>query len=697
VKASAWSGGAVVIEEIELGGRRRAMGPFSPHDRRLERAFERISERFDRAGLPTGNVRMAVSSSALRRFARLGSRESFGRPRHVPRRSSSSEGVKIEVAQPGWIEVLLSDLAQAGLEDAPRAPLHLTHLGRRVPFNYTRGTAGEWSIRFLAAPLTTEYSSKNVYVVTAGQPAPRPVAGLSFVTPPPAPGWTRIERDVAYVAPAPESADPWAWSMFFTDFGDWPYWEPEEGRFDLPGLPSGLAGEIPIEAHFYGYSRHTHEIEARINGYSIGRVTFEGATAAVIFGRVPAGVLLASDNSLSFSYSATPLPGVPPDEWAIACLDRVDLGVSLSPGTGTVAEISAYSAQLPRLRGVEYLIVTHRLFAEQAGRLAAAKEAQGLRTAVVDVENAYDAFTAGFADPNAVQALIRRAALQSRRLKYIVLLGDDTVDPHDNMEMGSMAYIPSQHAWHKDSGRVPSETPYTDLNGDGRPDVAIGRLPLQTPEEADAVVDKILNQTATLAELHGRHLFVADNAGDDDLPFRSEADAIASRLPAGSLVAWSDVASGAGAARAALDAAWNAGTSTVHFFGHGGPDVWTDEQLLSVETIGERLAAAPPAIVLTWTCQAQWYVYPWGPTVNEQLLLQPSAGALAAFGPAGATPPAGQKQLYDKLYDVMFAPNDMTLGEVILRSKRRALAEAPGSRSAVDTFCLFGDPALRLP
>jgi hypothetical protein len=244
---------------------------------------------------------------------------------------------------------------------------------------------------------------------------------------------------------------------------------------------------------------------------------------------------------------------------------------------------------------------------------------------------------------------------------------------------------------------VPSETPYADLNRDGYPDVAIGRLPLQTTEEAVALIDKILNQTATLASHQGRHLFVADNAGEDDLPFRSEADAIVSRLPAGSLVAWSDVASGTDAARAALDAAWNAGTLMVHFFGHGGPDVWTDEQLLPVESIGERLAAAPPAIVLTWTCQTQWYVYPWGPTVNEQLLLQPSAGAVAAFGPAGATPPAGQKQLYDKLYDALLSPNDMSLGEIVLHAKRSALEETFGSRSAVDTFCLFGDPALRMP
>jgi hypothetical protein len=110
--------------------------------------------------------------------------------------------------------------------------------------------------------------------------------------------------------------------------------------------------------------------------------------------------------------------------------------------------------------------------------------------------------------------------------------------------MGAVSYVPSMLTWDDEFGRVPSENPYADLDGDGRPEVAIGRLPVQTVEQARVVVDKIASQQEVLARAVGRHLFAVDNSGDADLPFREEADAVAASLPAGSAVAWADVAEG---------------------------------------------------------------------------------------------------------------------------------------------------------
>ena len=285
--------------------------------------------------------------------------------------------------------------------------------------------------------------------------------------------------------------------------------------------------------------------------------------------------------------------------------------------------------------------MTHPRFLAQAERLATLKSALGYRVAVVDVERIYDAYSAGYVEAEAVRALIRQTARRGG-LRYVVLFGDDTFDYRDVIGTGAVSYVPSLYGWDGEFGRVPSETRYADVNGDGSPDVAIGRLPAQDEAEASLLVDKIERQQSVLAASAGRHVFVVDR--DDPRPgtpsFAREAKGIANRLPAGG-VAWADAAAGAQAARATLFGALTAGTAFVHVFAHGAPWQWGNAALLTVDDVqgvdgGQpALGDGPEAIVLTWACEAQFYTYLWGDSVNEALLLKPKGGAVAAFGPAG--------------------------------------------------------------
>src|SRR3989304_5839076 len=111
------------------------------------------------------------------------------------------------------------------------------------------------------------------------------------------------------------------------------------------------------------------------------------------------------------------------------------------------------------------------------------------------------------------------------------------------------------------------------------PDLAIGRLPAQTPEEAAVLVDKIARQRRVLASAAGRHLIAVDDSGPGDISFRAEGEALASRLPTPPL--WADLALGIGPARDSLLSAWADGPQTTHYFGHGGHDRWADEALLT--------------------------------------------------------------------------------------------------------------------
>jgi len=317
---------------------------------------------------------------------------------------------------------------------------------------------------------------------------------------------------------------------------------------------------------------------------------------------------------------------------------------------------------------------------------------------VVDVERAYDYFSAGIVEAEAVRAVIRQAA-RGGQLRHVLLFGDDTFDYRDDAATGAVSYVPSLYGWDGEFGRVPSETRYADVDGDGSPDVAIGRLPAQDETEAKVLVDKIERQEATLAGSAGRHLFVVDR--DDPTPgmpsFAGEARAVAARLGTGAFT-WADANVDPTAARQVLFDALGAGMALTHVFAHGAPWQWGSTALLTVDDVqgpggGEPpLGDGPETVVLTWACESQLYTYLWGDTINEALMLKPVGGAAAAFGPVGISDLAVQATLYERLYAEL--PRADSLGEAIRRAKAAALAEDPRAWAVVEGWNLLGDPSL---
>jgi hypothetical protein len=606
--------------------------------------------------------------------------------------------VKVVVHAPGFVEVGAADLEAAGLPRLRSADrVFVTNLGRDVPYAWVRTPGGWWSLRFEADALSTDYSGSNVYVVTAKGRPPAPLVALTDSSRPEIPGFTRVERNALYVPSLPDGPDPWQWDLLIAG-GPWPDpgWDPAAGDFDVPDLAPGASGSAPVRIQLAGYTHHRHTATASINGMPVGSITFEGRTEATLEGTIPLGMLAATGNKLSITYVGEPLPDSPVSD-AMVYLDFVDLAVPTDPAPRTaVFELEPYASRIPALRGVEYLVVTHPLFRAQADRLAALKEREGLRARVVETEAAYDRASGGIVEPRAIQLLVHEAFRGSGRLRYVVLFGDDTFDPRDYVGTGARSYVPSLFARDATWGLVPSETPYADVDGDSRPDLAIGRLPVQTPAEAEAVVDKLASQTAALQAVRGAQLVVADNATETDAPFREDAVRALALLPPTPDVTWSDVSAGTTAARAALDSAWRSGVMLSHYFGHAGLSEWADEQVLTRDDVEAKGASWKPTVLFTWACLSQWHLGIEGPALNEALLLQPGGGTVASFGPAGITPPARQAPLVEALY-LELGREGVTLGEAVRRAKSTVLDESPGAREVVDGFHLFGDPALRIP
>ena len=618
----------------------------------------------------------ALLPSAAPRAAREVTSPRLGREVRV----AGTHALRIEVASAGVVRLPLADLQAHGLPEGvlARRGARLSLLGRTVPHRLESG-----DLVFQAEAFSTDYTDHASYVLSWGRLAPLPRVPLTRSELPRRPGFVRVEENHFYAPYLPRDTDPWIWDVAFAGGGGGPW------SFDLPGLQAQTAS-VPLRLRVVGGTAHHHRVQALVNGVSAGEVEIDGIATAVLEGMLPADVVRETGNTLELAYASTgPEEGV-----GLLYLDALDLGVSVAPPAGIVppVRIVPYDPLLPA-GPVDYLIVTPAAFRAAADKLAALKQAEGLRSRVVDLERVYDHYSAGVVEAEAVRALLADAHRRSR-IRFALLLGDDTLDPRGYLGPSPEAFVPSLNGWDGEFGRIPAENLYADVDGDGRPDLAIGRLPAGTEEQAEILVAKVAQQTEKLASAGGRQLFAVDRSGALDSRFREVAEGVASRHFAGRPVAFVDVGEGVAKARAELLAGLRGGAQTIHYFGHGGPEEWSDTALLTPADAAQLRGSGTLALVLSWSCEAQWFQYHLGPSVNEALLLVPDGGAVAAFGPAGISDPQIQRPLYDALYSEL--ARGASLGEAIRRGKALALKKDPRTRAVVEGFNLLGDPALRL-
>jgi hypothetical protein len=241
------------------------------------------------------------------------------------------------------------------------------------------------------------------------------------------------------------------------------------------------------------------------------------------------------------------------------------------------------SIQLARRSGlaspdnqVDYLVITHSDFAGELPPLVGFYEAQGLRVRVVDVQDIYNAFSNGMMDSDAIRSFIQYALSGWKRPgpAYVLLVGDGIFDFKDHLGTGEKNFIPPYPAladpW---LGEIASDHRYASVLGvDPLADVLIGRFPVNTPNEARAMVSKALayHQNATTSDDLRRLLFVADNpdtAGD----FHAISDEASSAVPSGyavDKVYLQNVQDDAARVRDRIDEELSRGSLIVNFLGH---------------------------------------------------------------------------------------------------------------------------------
>ncbi len=338
--------------------------------------------------------------------------------------------------------------------------------------------------------------------------------------------------------------------------------------------------------------------------------------------------------------------------------------------------------------GANLVIVTHRNFWNAANRLAAARRMTELRVAVVDVEDAYDEFAYGQRTPQALKDLLTQARTSwVVKPKYALFIGDATTDRLNYLNLANADFVPT-----KLGATAYFETAldnwFADADGDGMPEIALGRLPVRTAAQAEAVVTKLLAFKPT-AQPRGA-LLVSDRVSDG-VNYQAQSEQLAALLPALMLKQFVNRNDGAPEQVRAqiLNTLKLTAPLVVNWLGHGSTQVWTGDGLLRTQDAAALTNTAHGLYVMT-TCLNGYFADPVQTSLGEAMLTDTTGGAFAVVASSALNPPAPQ-QLFNQAFYLALFGKGLTLGEAMTAARLAA-----GDKDVRNSYVLFGDPTLKL-
>lgn len=370
----------------------------------------------------------------------------------------------------------------------------------------------------------------------------------------------------------------------------------------------------------------------------------------------------------------------------------------------------------------DYIVITHPTFAARIQPLVAFRRSQGLTATVVDIGDIYDEFSAGRFNPLAIQKFLRYAYTNWQRPAptYVVLVGDAhydyknaTVERYRRDPTFRGAYnlhpifVPTYHGWAPESGETAMDHRFVNISGDDAlPDMLIGRLSVQTPEELKVMVEKIINYEQNLKTGHwqGTLIQVADDNADhpgDGVFEVSRNELIQEIIPVGYNTREIYLRKLKSPARtgAQIRSALNQGAIAIEYAGHGGIQTWADEAIFRIEDVVDLRNRYLP-FVITTTCLNGQFDKPlsYGNfCLSEQFLLG-KYGAIAVLSATRLTYGAANAAFDRDLFKSFFGVSPPTVGQIVADAKIKFLTRIRNQRwvPGTEQYTLFGDPASRL-
>ncbi len=393
----------------------------------------------------------------------------------------------------------------------------------------------------------------------------------------------------------------------------------------------------------------------------------------------------------------------------------------LSPGVPTLHTNLSFTDLRTPDHKADYIVITPRELRPWATQLAAihateVREQYRLDTLVATVEEIYEEFSGGVADPYAIRAFLRYAyeSWQDTLPTLVALFGDGNYD-YRNISGRSNNLVPTvQLDGRNDIYSRSADDRFVYLDpidpGDKLPDMGIGRMAVATIEEAAAVVEQVRRYMVTPepGAWRQRIVLAADdparpNNNEPNFILDSEdfADLVPPFLqlqkiylteytkvldPSTSTIIKPD-------ATADLIRQINQGLTLINYIGHGGATQWSQEALLKMER--DRVLLEPGRRLPVWyagTCSWGRYDQLDTPSMSEVITASTDIAGIAVISATRAVYSTSNTKFVTALFEQTFPdrkPSSRRIGNIFQYSRGVDLSEE-------DKFHLFGDPAIIL-
>ncbi len=328
--------------------------------------------------------------------------------------------------------------------------------------------------------------------------------------------------------------------------------------------------------------------------------------------------------------------------------------------------------------------------------LVALQEQRGLRTQVVTTDAIYAAYSDHERNADAIQSFIRESAKsKAGSLRYVLLVGGDSYDYFNARGAEALCLVPTRYAKVGDViNFAPTDVPYGDVDGDGLPDLPVGRLIARTGAELDSVIAKLI------AYRGGKEAVVVTGRSDDGAGFTAQHGAMSASLdPSGWAVRgiavddYVDRGLTAADARVALLKELGSGAPLVSYLGHSDYDYWDFGPLLSGADVAALPAGGNPGLVVQWGCWNSYFVSVYIETMAHALLLSDGKGAAGVIGSSTLTDLGAHNEIGRRFFSAV-SGGPIGVGDALLKAQRDAAKSFPDMRDDILAMVLIGDPAM---
>lgn len=394
-----------------------------------------------------------------------------------------------------------------------------------------------------------------------------------------------------------------------------------------------------------------------------------------------------------------------------------------------------------QFQDIDYLIITPKFLNAQAEKLASFhRNYSNLNVKVINLESIYPEFSSGKQDIGAIRNFVKyvytNASSPSNRVKYLNIFGDASYDFKDrianntnivpiyqalNSYTGSEASFASDDFFgmmDADEGRLDfGSSPINDSSyftfDIGGIDIAVGRMIVSTPEQADEMVNKVIeyHDLKSYGSWRNNYVAIADDPANDGVHFADNqlqyyqnrlADRVSTEKPFINvekilLDSFQQQTSAGGKrypkAREAIFSAFEKGALVFNYLGHGGEDGLSEERIWE-KSDGQNLSNRYKyPLFITITCEFSRFDNPYRPTAGEYTYWNPKGGAISMITTIRSIGQGPAQDFNDKLAQYLFS-----YGSNSYTSIAEALREAKNVNPSTATNVVFylGDPALML-